>query len=92
MDQKLDALKFAVAGGIWLGGAFFISTLLALLNVPGFMPFAMLLESMYGFYGYSISATGAVVGAFWGFLEGFVQLGIFALIYNLLIRKKPNQF
>lgn len=40
-----------------------------------------------GFYGYSISGFGILIGAFWGFVEGFVHLGIFALIYNYLQKK-----
>ena len=86
MDQKLNALKFALAGGIWLGAVFLVATILALLGVPGFLPFAKLLELFYGFYGYAVSPVGAVIGGFWGFCEGFVQLGILALVYNLLLR------
>jgi hypothetical protein len=44
-----------------------------------------LLVQFYGFYGYSVSTLGIVVGAFWGFLEGFVHFGIFAWLYNLLL-------
>jgi hypothetical protein len=44
-----------------------------------------LLAQFYGFYGYSVSTIGIVVGAFWGLLEGFVHFGIFAWLYNLLL-------
>jgi hypothetical protein len=39
----------------------------------------------YGFYGYSVSGIGIVVGAFWGLIEGFIHFGIFAWLYNLLL-------
>jgi hypothetical protein len=84
MNNKLNTLKFALAGGILIGGCFFISTISALVGVPGFEPFAKILESMYGFYGYSISFVGALVGALWGFMEGFIHLGILAWLYNKL--------
>ena len=59
--------------------------LVALLGVPGFKSFTDLLAQLYGFYGYSVSGTGIVVGAFWGLIEGFVHFGIFAWLYNLLL-------
>lgn len=86
MNNKLNALKFALAGGIWCGAMYALCTILAILNVPGFGPAAELLNQFYSFYGYSISWVGAVVGAFWGFAEGFVHIGIFALIYNWLMK------
>ena len=43
-----------------------------------------LLTQFYGPYGYSISATGILVGALLGFSEGFVHLGILGLIYKWL--------
>ena len=55
-----------------------LATLAALIGVPGFRPFVDLLTQFYGFYGYSVSPFGIVVGAFWGLIEGFVHFGIFA--------------
>jgi len=83
--QKLDTLRFALAGGIYGAGCVALATICSLLGVPGFRPFTDLLSQFYGFYGYSVSSTGVVVGAFWGLLEGFVHFGIFAWLYNLLL-------
>jgi hypothetical protein len=74
--QKLDTLSFALAGAIYGAG------------VPGFRPFTDLLAQFYGFYGYSVSVLGVVVGAFWGFVEGFVHFGIFSLLYNTLLGRR----
>jgi hypothetical protein len=83
--QRLDTLRFALAGGIYGAGCVALTTICSLLGVPGFRPFTDLLAQFYGFYGYSVSSIGIVVGAFWGLLEGFVHFGIFAWLYNLLL-------
>jgi hypothetical protein len=86
--QKLDTLSFALAGAIYGAAIVALATIAALVSVPGFRPFADLLMQFYGFYGYSVSAFGVAVGAFWGFVEGFVHFGIFALLYNTLLGRR----
>lgn len=83
--QKLDTLSFALAGAIYGAACLALATIAALIGFPGFRPFVDLLTQFYGFYGYSVSALGVVVGAFWGFVEGFVHFGIFAWLYNVLL-------
>jgi hypothetical protein len=51
---------------------------LELVGLPGFRPFANFVTQFYGPYGYAVSPLGVVVGALWGFVEGFVHFGIFA--------------
>jgi hypothetical protein len=51
--QKLDALRFALAGGIYGAGLVALTTICTLLGIPGFKPFTDLLAQFYGFYGYS---------------------------------------
>ncbi len=88
--QKLDALRFALAGGIYGAGLVALTTICTLLGIPGFKPFTDLLAQFYGFYGYSVSIIGIAIGAFWGLIEGFIHFGIFACIYNILLgRTKP---
>jgi hypothetical protein len=91
MNNKLNTLKFALAGGIWLGLIFMFSTVLSILNVPGFVPFSEFLNQFYGSYGYSISWIGSIIGGILGFAEGFVQFGLISLIYNWLNKSKLNQ-
>ncbi len=86
--QGLNALKFATAAGIWLGVIAALSTICAMLNVPGFKAFTSMIVSVYGPYGYSVTFLGIFIGAFWGFAEGFVHVGIFALLYNWLLKMK----
>lgn len=77
-------LRFAVAAGLFLALHAIIVTVAAMAGIPGMRPFAELLVTFYGPYGYSISAIGIVAGAILGFLEGFVHFGIFGLIYRAL--------
>ena len=82
--NTFPALRFAVAAGVFLSLHAVAVTIAAMAGVPGMRPFAELLTQFYGPYGYSISATGILVGALLGFSEGFVHLGIFGLIYKSL--------
>lgn len=86
--QRLDTLKFALAGAIYGAGCVALATISSLLGVPGFRPFTDLLVQFYGSYGYSASTLGVLVGAFWGFIEGFVHFGIFAWLYNTLLGRR----
>ena len=86
--QKLDTLSFAIAGAIYGASLVALATIGALLGIPGLRPFADLLTQFYGFYGYSVSALGVVVGAFWGLIGGFVHFGIFAWLYNLVLTRQ----
>lgn len=84
--MKLNVLKFALAAGIWLAICLILMTVSAMLNIPGFPEFAKSLVNIYGPYGYSVSWLGILVGAIWGFIEGFVHFGILAWIYNKLVK------
>ena len=81
--QRLNAIRFALADGIYGAGLVALATICSLLGVPGFKSLTDLLAQFYGFYGYSVSGTGA----FWGLIGGFVHFGIFAWLYNLLLRR-----
>jgi hypothetical protein len=85
-EFKFNVLKFALAGGILIALCFALMTLASILNVAGFKEFTSLLVQFYGAWGYSVSWLGILVGAFWGFVEGFIHLGLLAWIYNKLIK------
>ena len=78
----MNTKKIALTFGIYLSGCTALSTVASLLNVPGFPQFTKILVDIYGPWGYSISIPGIFIGAFWGFIEGFVHFGIIGLIYN----------
>jgi hypothetical protein len=83
--MKLNALNLALAGGLYLAIMAVLATLASLLGIPGFPQFTRMLTDFYGAYGYSVSAGGLLAGAVLGFVEGFVHLGLLALLYNTLI-------
>ena len=82
--KTFPVLKFAVAAGIFISFHAVIITVCAMAGIPGVRQFAEFLTQFYGPYGYSISVTGVAAGAILGFLEGFVHIGIFGLIYRWL--------
>lgn len=79
---------FASTAGILGALCMAWTTIASLIGVPGFLPFAKILEEGYGFYGYSISVSGVFVGALWGFVEGFVWFGLFSLLYNKFVERR----
>ncbi len=86
--MKVDSWRFAFAGGIYAGTVVVLATIASIFRIPGYPPFTKILADFYGPYGYSATWRGLVPGAFWGFIEGFVHTGLFAIIYNNLIAKK----
>lgn len=81
--MKLDAVKFGLAGGIISALCVALSTIL---GIFGYYPIhnSMIME-MYGMFGYSASWLGVLVGTIYGFIDGFILVWLFALIYNKLI-------
>ncbi len=80
---KLNAGKFAIAGGLTAGICVAITTIAGIMGF--FAEYNALIVSIYGFLGYSISWLGVLLGAIYGFVDGFVLTYIFAMIYNKLI-------
>jgi len=81
--QKLNAVKFGLACGIVSGVFIALTTLFSLYGYATL--WGNLIEDIYGFMGYSISWIGVLIGAIYGFIDGFVMTSIFAWIYNKLI-------
>lgn len=82
---KLNALKFALAGGAITALCIFVVTITGML-VEGYAYHSTwILMEIYGFLGYKISLFGAVLGAIYSFIDGFILTWIFALIYNKLV-------
>ncbi len=83
-EKKLNVKKIALTAGIYAATCTALVTICSLLKIPGFPEFTNILVSIYGFYGYSVSVLGIFIGAFWGFVEGFVHAGFFSWLYNRL--------
>ncbi|MCE7938396.1 hypothetical protein DCC79_05255 [bacterium] len=85
--SRFDVVKFGLAAGLWLGLMVALATACAMLDVPGFRPFAEMMVQFYGPWGYSLSWMGVVMGAVWGFIEGLVHGTVLAWIYNRLLAR-----
>ncbi len=75
--------------GLSLGilSALFVAllTLAAMYGVAGGFPvWVELMEGTYGFIGYSISWLGVLLGALYGFIDGFVLGALGSCLYNRL--------
>ena len=73
-----------VGVGIGFGiiGALFVS-LTTVAAIFGYFPMtASFLMDIYGYFGYSISVLGIVLGAIYGFVDCFIIGALFAVIYN----------
>ena len=85
--KKLNSLNLGLSGGIIWGGSLFLLTLISL--PTGFAEkFLNLFQNVYP--GYGIGLPGALAGLFLGFLDGFIALYLFGLIYNWLNDKKTK--
>ncbi len=77
--MKLNVKAFALAGGIALGLAILLLTLLYLiLGYEG----ATLQKIHHVCFGYSISIGGAFLGLIWGFIYGLIGGALIAWLYN----------
>jgi len=81
--EKLDAVKFGLAGGIVTAICVFLTTVA---GIYGYCPeCTSLITGIYSGFGYSVSWLGAVLGAIYGAIDMFVLTWLFARIYNKLL-------
>lgn len=78
---ELNSVKFGLAGGIVAAFCVLFITLFA-----GYFPAcANLLLEAYGRFGYGFTGFGILLGAIYGFIDGFVLTWAFAWLYNKLL-------
>ena len=82
--MKLNIAAFALAFGVWWGGAVFLLTwwLILLGADTGAMS---LLQTAY--IGYTLSPLGSLVGLVWGFIDGAIGGAVLAWLYNLFAER-----
>jgi hypothetical protein len=78
----LDVKRFALAGGILCGVVVFLITLISIGTSGYGAEWLRVVESVYP--GFHVTVVGSIVGLFYGFVDGFVVLGVFAWLYNKL--------
>lgn len=86
--MRLKPGALGLAGGILWGVALMIFTWITM-NTGYAKEFLDLIA--VGYPGYSISLTGSFIGLVLGFVDAFVGLYIFALLYNWLAGKHSSK-
>lgn len=80
--MRLDAVKLGLAFGIVYALVFFLMGLMGALFGWGGEMFRL----VGGFYrGFTPTVAGALIGAVWGFVVGFVFFALAARVYNVLL-------
>jgi len=85
--MKLSAFSFALAGGVFIAICMALITIASRLGIPGFHAITTGLVKMLGSYGYSVSWLGLLMSVVLGFVKGFVIFGLFAVLYNSMVKK-----
>jgi len=82
--MALHVRSLALAGGIIWGASIMVLTWIATLVGYG-TPFIQFLQSLY--VGLDITFVGSLIGLVYGFVDAFIGLYLFALLYNWLEKK-----
>lgn len=83
MAEKLNAVKFGLAGGIVTAVCVALTTLA---SMYGFCTECTdLIGGMYGGFGYSVGWLGVLLGGVYGFIDMFIAVFVFAWVYNKLL-------
>lgn len=78
--ERLDGLRLALAGGfVWAFALFFLTV------IASGTGYGTEFLDLFKFYpGYTVTYWGSAVGFIWGFVDGFIGLGLLAWVYNHL--------
>jgi hypothetical protein len=80
---KLNIFNFSLAGARLCALIVALITLAGIYNLLGGFPLLnSLLVDIYGKLGFSVSWLGVLLGAIYGFIDGFIFFGVFAWLYN----------
>jgi hypothetical protein len=83
---KFHPVKFGLACGIVSAIFVFITTIAGIYSwLGGFPLWNALILDIYGSLGFDISWLGALLGALFAFIDGFILAIIFAWIYNKIL-------
>ncbi|MBU1129083.1 MAG: hypothetical protein KJ949_00440 [Nanoarchaeota archaeon] len=82
--QKLNAIKFGIAGGFITVICIFL-TGMAMLIGPRYTPsLANFFNQIYGIFGLQTNLFAVILISILSFIDGFILTLVFALIYNKL--------
>ncbi len=81
--QKINVKAMGLSFGVVWGFAIFLTAILAMLFNIG-TNFITIFADFY--FGYDATLLGSIVGAFWGFIDGFIGGILLAWLYNKFAR------
>jgi cell shape-determining protein MreD len=81
--MQLSVKGLALASGVVLGFAIFISTLVAAGRGVGLI----LSHLSVIFIGYQVSFLGSLIGFVYGFVTGLIAGAVFGAIYNAMLKR-----
>jgi len=85
--MKRNVKAFALTAGLFWGvGIFLLTWWIIFTTGPSYD--LTFLGRMY--LGYRMTPPGSVIGLVWGFLDGVISGGIFALLYNFIAGKTAS--
>jgi len=84
--MRLNVKALALAGGIFWGGAIFLTTWWLILLGHGGAE--IIFNKLYP--GYCVSPAGSLIGFAWAFVDGLIMGLIFAWLYNLFVPKETT--
>lgn len=79
--MRINAAKLGLSAGILWGICLFLMTFISMYSGYGMF---WLSQWMDLYPGYTLSVTGAFLGAVYGFVDGFICLFLLGWLYNLL--------
>ena len=78
--NDLNIRAFGLTGGILWSVSVFIFGVIGMYGIG--LPLIQIMDAYY--IGFEPNFIGSIIGAFWGFIDGFVGCALFAWIYNKL--------
>ena len=74
-------MNLGFAGGILIGAIIFLMTLSGILfNL--YPQMLSIISDAYGWLGYDVTPFGMVLGAIYGFIDGFIFFFLLGILYN----------
>ena len=85
MKGKLNALKFGLAGGFITVICVFVTGLVTIIG-SGYIPsLTNFFTQIYGVFGLQANVFAVILTSILSFIDGFIIIWLFAVIYNKLL-------
>jgi len=83
--MKLNVKAFSLTCGILWALTILLITYWIVISGSGGKTLSLISKF---YFGYSVSWLGGIIGALWGFVDGFISGAVFSWLYNKLVGEK----